>query len=282
MFETIFEADNGKKFTFGRSGGNIYGMSIGDGLSVALGTSQGFSQIGETVETKGVGGRTIDVTGELYGNIEERKNALSNVCAPLTSGRLVFNKAHFIRVHVKSAPTMSPKKGNGRFKMQFYAPFPFYSTIDEKSCSLGEVVPMFRFPINYSGLHTFGKKTGAKATNVENDGDVRVPFRVTIRATGDSSNVTITNLKNRKYLRINENMHLGDQIEIYRDQDNAVRAELTSAGETSDILAKIDEDSTLFELETGENLLNASDNEGGANLSVQFTYYPAKAVLYET
>ena len=119
MFEAVFENDNGTKFTFGLSGGNFFGMSIGDSVDIALGLSQGFSQIGEAVETLTVGGRYIDVKGKLIGNIVERKNALRNACAPFSSGRLVFQKKHYIRVYVKEPPSFSAVKNNGLFTMQF-------------------------------------------------------------------------------------------------------------------------------------------------------------------
>lgn len=282
MFEVIFEADNGKKFTFGRSGSNYFGMSIGNGMDVVLGTSQGFSQIGETVQTQSVGGRVIDVTGEMYGDIEGRKDALRNVCAPMTAGRLVFRKEYFIRVYVKAAPSFSAKRGNGLFKMQFFAPFPYYSTVAEKAYSIGQITKQFRFPINYSTPHRFGTRSAAKATNVHNEGDVPVAFRLDIRADGTCNNVTVTNLKTMAFLRITGELILGDRVAVYRDADNAVRAELTSGGITTDILSRIDEESTLFDLAAGENLLAATDDEGGRNLFVQFSFHPARAALYET
>lgn len=281
MFEVIFEADNGKKFTFGRGGSNYFGMSIGNGMDVALGTSQGFSQIGETVQTQAVNGRTIDVTGELYGDIAQRKNALRNTCPPLTSGRLVFQKSYFIRVYVKAAPSFSAKRGNGLFKMQFFAPFPYFSSLEEKAYSIGAVTKQFRFPVNYSTPHRFGTRSAAKAVTIPNDGDVPVPFRMDIRATGACSNVKVTNLNTLAFLKITGDLSAGDRVTVYHDQDNALRAELTSGGVTTDILSRVDDDSTLFELAAGNNLLAATDDNGGAGMSVQFTFHTARAALYE-
>ena len=282
MFEVIFEADNGKKFAFGRRGSNYFSMNIGAGMSVTLGISQGFTQIGETVQTQCVGSRLIDVTGKMYGDIEKRKDALRNVCAPLTSGRLVFNKEYYIRVYVKESPSFSAKQGDGTFKMQFYAPFPYYSAIAEKAYSIGQTTKQFRFPVNYSKPHRFGTRSTAKATDVNNEGDVPVTFRLDIRADDNCSNVTVTNLKTRAFLRITGTLNQGERVAVYRDQDNAVRAELTSGNVTTDIIDRIDEGSTLFELATGENLLTATDDEGGGKLFVQFTFHPARAALYET
>lgn len=280
-FEVTFEADNGRKFTFGQNGGNYYGMNIGGGLDVALGTSQGFSQIGETVQTQGVSGRVIDVTGEFYGDIAARKNALRSVCPPMTAGRLVFQKLYFIRVYVKTAPTFSAKRGNGWFKMQFFAPFPYYSSMTEKAYSIGAVTKEFHFPVNYSTPHRFGTRSAAKVTNVYNDGDVQVPFRVDIRATSACSNVTVTNLNTLAFLKLTGDLSAGDRVAVYRDSDGVLRAELTSGGVTTDILGRVDDDSTLFELAAGDNLLAAADDNGGVGMVVQFTFYPARAAMYE-
>lgn len=283
MADVYFESDAGKRFAFGKAGSNIYGMSLGNGISVALGTSQGFSQIGETVQTQSVAGRTIDVKGEFYGsNIAERKDALRNVCAPLTAGRLILWGKWFVRVYIKAAPTFSAKRGDGRFMMQLYAPFPFFSQLLESSFSIGEVTKQFRIPINYSTPHRFGTTSTAKATNVENGGDVAVKFRVDIYARGICNDVTITNLNTREMLKINGELGVGDQVAVYQDDNGVLRAELYRDGETLDILGRVDDDSNLFWLRPGENLLAAAESNGGNAMTVRFSFHPARAVLYET
>lgn len=281
-FEVVFEADNGKRFAFGRNGSNYFGMSIGNGMEVNLGTSQGYGQIGETVENQSVGGRPIDVTGEMYGNIVERKNALRSACAPFTSGRLVFQEKHYIRVYVKSAPSFSAVRNNGLFMMQFFAPFPFFFDVNEELHTIGTVTPQFRFPVNYGVPHRFGSKSAARYTNIINSGDVAVPFRLYLRSEGVCTNITISNLKTFAFLKLNGVLNAGDSAEIYRDNENVLRAELTSGGAVSDIISWIDEDSTLFELEVGDNLISANDDEGGTALTARFAFNPAVGALYET
>lgn len=281
-FEVIFEADNGKTFVFGQNGGNYFGMNIGDGVDVSLGTSQGFSQVGETVENQSVGGRSIDVTGEMFGNITERKNALRAACPPLTAGRLIFQRAYYIRVYVKKAPSFSAKRGNGLFKMQFYAPFPYYRSLDEKLSYVGLITPSFRFPVNYGETHRFGTRSAERYTNVRNDGDVRVPFRLFLQSSGTCTNITVTNLKTFAFLKLNGVLNSGETIQIYRDTENVLRVELTSGDMTTDALSWVDEASALFELEPGDNPISASDDEGGAGLTARFAFSPAVAALYET
>lgn len=282
MFEVIFENDNGKNFTFGPNGNNWFGMNIGDGMEITLGKSQGFAQFGETVETQSVPGRTIDVTGRVYGNIVERKNALRNVCTPLASGRLVFQKTHYIRVYVKAAPSFSPVKNNGLFRMQFYAPFPFFSAFSESSQLIGGITKGFRFPVNYSRPHRFGTRSSEKYVNVLNSGDVRIPYKLILRSEGASTNPTITNLTTFAFIRLNGTINSGEYVTVYRDANNVLRAELTSGSAVTDVITWIDDESSLFELESGDNLLSATDDQGGAALVATFSFNPAVAVLYET
>lgn len=282
MYEVIFENDNGKTFVFGRRGNCRYGMNIGTGMEVTLGKSQGFASIGETVETQSVGGRTIDVTGEFYGPIVERKNTLRNVCAPLASGRLIFQNKHYIRVYVKAAPSVSPLRWNGIFKMQFFAPYPFFYEFDERYSEIGGIVSGFRFPVNYGTTHHFGVRRNERYVNIINPGDVRVPFRMFIRSTGTSRNAAITNLSTYETLKINGTLNIGEYITIYRDDQNVLRAEKTSGTTVTDVITWIDDDSNLFELAPGDNLISATDDQGGAALLVILSFHSAVGVLYET
>ncbi len=282
MYEVIFENDNGKKFTFGKNGCCMFAMNIGEGMEVTLGKSQGFAQIGETVETQSVGGRTIDVTGKLWGNMVERKNALRNVCAPLASGRMVFQGTHYIRVYVKAAPSFSAVKNNGLFKMQFFAQYPFFFQFEESYFRLGGVVSGFRFPVNYGTPHHFGVRSNERYVNVLNSGDVRIPFRLVIRSDGSCTNPIITNLTTFAFLKINGKINTGEYITVFRDSLNVLRAELTSGNTVTDVITWIDDESALFELEAGDNLISATDDEGGTAMVASFTFNPAVGVLYET
>lgn len=281
MYNAFFESDNGQEYYFGVKGETLFDMNVGDGVSVNLSTTQGFSQIGETVKNQTVSGRSIEVKGVIYGNIQERKKIMRKTFAPFTSGKLFFEDEYFTRVFVKSPPTFSPIKNDGRFTMLLYAPFPFFYRVEETYVYIGGITPTFRFPINYAGTHTFGKKAPGKYATIINDGDVKVPFHVYIKANAACENVTITNVNTFAFLRLNCTLSGGDVVEVYRDDDNVLNAVLKSSGVVSDIISAIDEESTLFELEVGENVVSALDDNGGENLSVQIAYKPAVVALYE-
>lgn len=282
MFEAVFENDNGSTFVFGIKGSNFFAMNTGEAVSAVIGTSQGFSQIGETLENMAVGGRPIDVSGKLFGNIVERKNALRSACAPLSTGRLVLGNTHFIRVAVKAPPSFSAVKNNGLFKMQFFAPFPYFSEIDEKRYLIGGITPKFRLPVNYKNPHRFGVKSADKYINILNPGDVRIPFKLVIRCDGTSTNPVITNLSTYAFLKFNGTLNAGEFITVYRDNQNVLRAELTQGSVITDVIDWIDDGSTLFELNAGDNLISVNDDQSSSRLSVYVSFNPAQAVLYET
>lgn len=282
MYSIIFESDNGKKYVFGTAGSTVFDMNIGNGVSVNIGTSQGFGQIGETVENQSVSGRPINVKGVVYGDIAERKRTMRNIMAPFAAGRLIFNGEYYIRVYVKDAPSFSPVRADGRFTMQFFAPFPFFRSMDERIVYIGLVTPEFRFPVNYSKPHRFGTKSVARYTNIANNGDVPTPFGVYLYASSECSNITITNLKTLAYLKVNGTLNSGDSMTIYRDDDGVLRAELTASGVVTDAISTIDEGSTLFELNVGDNLISASDDAGGTGLVASFMFREAVAALYES
>lgn len=281
MYNVVFETDNGQKYIFGQDGETVFDMDLGSGISVDIGTSQGFSQVGETVESMTVGGRAITVRGTVFGNVQSRKETMRKVFAPFVWGKLIFEGKYYIRVCVKDTPTFSPVKNDGRFTMLLYAPFPFFYSVDDAYFNIGEIVPTFSFPINYATPHKFGERGTEKYTNVYNNGDIAVPFNVHMETSGTSVNPSIANLDTQEYLKLNGTLTVGDVANIYRDSNNILRAELTADGEVIDILSWIDDGSTLFQLNPGDNIIAFDDDGGGSSLTVKFTFSPAVVAVYE-
>ena len=166
--------------------------------------------------------------------------------------------------------------------MQFYAPFPYFYTFAEDHNLIGEIIPSFRLPVNYSKPHRFGTRSFDRYTNVVNPGDIRVPFKLVLRSEGFCTNPTVSNMQTFSFLRINGSISAGEYITIYRDNNNVLRVELTQGDVVTDVIDWLDDESSLFELEPGDNLISASDNFGGASLVASFSFNPAQAVLYET
>lgn len=282
MYSVVFESDSGEKYVFGKSGDTAFDIDLGNGVPVNIGTTQGFSQKGETVQSINVSGRLITVKGAVYGDVQKRKRTMRKVISPFSTGRIVFEGEYYTFVYVKNPPTFSTSKNDGRFSMQFFAPFPFFYSVNSQFYEIGSIRKMFAFPVNYANPHRFGEKSDSKYKNILNDGDVKVPFSIYLKSSGTSSNIVVANMKTLQTLKINGTLNAGDYVNIYRDNENILRAELTSDGVTSDIISWIDESSDLFELEVGDNLISANDDEGGASLTAKITFNPAVVALYES
>ena len=281
MYNVIFETDNGQKYVFGKDGETVFDMDLGNGVSVDIGTSQGFSQVGETVESMTVGGRTITVHGTVFGNVQSRRKMMRKVFAPFVWGKLTFEGKHYIRVCVKDSPSFSPIRDDGRFTMRLNAPFPFYYSVEDAHYNIGEILPMFSFPVNYATPHKFGERGTEKYTNVYNGGDVAVPFNVHMETFGTSANPLIVNLDTQEYFKLNGTLTAGDVANIYRDSNNILRVELSTDGELVDILSWVDDGSTLFQLNPGDNIIAFDDDGGGSSLTVKFSFSPAVVAVYE-
>lgn len=281
MYNVIFESDNGLKYAFGKAGNTVFDMDLGSGVSVNIGTSQGFAQVGESVENQSVSGRPINVKGVVFGNVQELKKRMRKVFAPFVSGKLVFEGKYYTRVYVKTTPTFSPVRNDGRFSMQLFAPFPFFYSVEETSVAIGEIKPLFRFPVNYSQPYMFGTKVNTKYKTIYNDGDVKTPIGIKIIASADSENITISNLETFEYLKLNGTLFAGDVVTIYRDENNILRVDLESNGSVLDAIYMVDESSTLFDVNVGDNIIAVNSDDGGDNLSVTIFFNEAVVALYE-
>ena len=283
MYSARFESDNGLTFVFGKNGGNVFDMDLGSGVSVDIGTSQGFSQIGETVETLAVNSRTITVTGVLFRDIDNQKKNMRKIFAPFVAGKLIFEDGHYTRVYVQDPPSFSSVKQDGRFTMQLFAPFPYFYGQNERFVEIGRIEPMFSFPVNYAEPHSFGKLSEGRFSTKYNDSDVKVPYCFLIGINGISTNPTVTNLLTFEFLKINGAFSSGYVIDVFRDENNVLRANLTdSDGNVTDIISMIDDESTFYELSVGDNLDSINDDEGGVGMNAKVSFKPVVVALYES
>jgi hypothetical protein len=88
-------------------------------------------------------------------------------------------------------------------------------------------------------------------------------------------------METQAFLRLTGEFEAGERIAVYRDENNAIRAENTTGGVTRDILGRLDDESNLFELAVGDNLLAATDDYDGKGMTVRFTFHSARAAMYE-
>lgn len=281
MYTAEFIADNGTSFKFDLTNNLVFDIDGLSGLNVDLKTAQGARRIGESLQASSIKGTNLTIRGQIYQDITKVKSKMQKAFPPFGSGRLIFENKYYIYTYVKNTPKFSPSNNRGDFDLRLFAPFPLFRKLKENIFYIGQVIPMFSFPVTYSPTHQYGLKNPSKYINVFNDGDIKAAFTVNFSTNSTSSNITLTNLSTFAFLKLNGTITADEKIKIYYDTNNQLRCELIKKGKVTNILSWIDEDSTLFELEIGDNLILASDEADGANLVTTIIFNTAVASVYE-
>lgn len=245
------------------------------GYTTNLSTSQGYEQIGNSVDGSSVSGQSININGFVLGIKPEAKQLLLSVFAPQTGGRLYWEDKRWIDVYVKSSPTITQEK-NSRFNMSLYAPYPYWRSVQKTTRRLGVVTKMFSFPVNYAKAHKFGEVDMSGAMNCYNNGSAPTVFSVSIKFKVDVVNPVITCIHCGKFLRLNGTMAAGDFVTITQENGSVI-VEKTAEGETVNALDMLDDASDLFQLEIGDNVLQTSADQNGEYMEVVLQYYESWA-----
>ena len=76
MYNAKFENSNGEIFYFGYQYGNLFDIDGLTGLDVSVSMSQGFNQVGKTVENLSIGSNLLEISGRLLGEAKESKRKM--------------------------------------------------------------------------------------------------------------------------------------------------------------------------------------------------------------
>lgn len=110
MFDAIFTASSGQSFSFGYKAGVLYSIDpIGD-LPVELETSQGYQQVGATVESRSISGVTRTITGRILRNTAYLKRQLRDIFTPGATGRLTVAGKYYCDAEVQRCPRHQCRK----------------------------------------------------------------------------------------------------------------------------------------------------------------------------
>lgn len=244
-----------------------------DSISVDVGTSQGFDQIGVSIDNMAVGERGLGIIGKIDNFTEEHTKALVSMFSPMTYLRLYFEERYWIDVVVTETPAFTYNLRSVTFAVHFMAPYPYWKSIQENYYKLGGVRGGFTFPVCYTGLHTFGTQQEILFVNCYNAGNTKVDYIAEmICASGSLTGVTLRSATNGKYIHVSTAFESGDVVRIFRE-NNILRVTKTSMGVTSDAFSDLDEDSNLFFVEIGDNVIKAEADSGDGKLEVAIRFY---------
>lgn len=262
---------NGDALIFDYSHGYLINKPKGiDTIQVKLSQAQGIDQVGSTVQSATVQARPVTVSGVIVGeNGATRKNALTATVRPDIPGKL-YADDYFLDVYVTATPTVEARGKCANFQFSLNAAYPYWQKADKVAKALFGVENRFKFPWNISRAYKFGQLMEAQFVNIANNGQLPVPFTVTITATDTVENPKITNVQTGEFLLLNKTLEPGETVVVENTHDKTY---VTSSVDGS-IRGALDLDSTLFRLSVGDNVLKPEADSGLAQLDVQITFAP--------
>jgi arabinogalactan oligomer/maltooligosaccharide transport system permease protein len=99
-------------------------------------------------------------------------------------------------------------------------------------------------------------------------------------AAGDVTDYGIINIYTGEELKIRDTLSAGQTVRVYRE-DGRLRVEKTVDGEKTNIFAALDEDSTLFWMNAGDNVIRMTAGEGADQLTASISFYAEYAGVYD-
>lgn len=277
MFDAIFKASNGLTFSFGYKAGVLWSITpLGD-LPVDLETSQGYQQVGATVESRSISGVTRTVTGRILRNQDYCKRQLRDVFAPYVTGRLTVAGAYWCDAEVQRTPDISVAGRWPTFSFQLYCPSPFWRSVGETTVTTLQVTPAFRLPTRYT-THQYGIREQADYLRVHNPGLDTQEFTLTLTAHGTVTNPGVLDPETGEYLRFVCTLQDTDQLRVYREAGRLVIQQIIS-GQAVNGFGLLDEQSTLWTLPHGTHPWQRTADAGAEKLYLTLSFCPAFATL---
>lgn len=261
--------ENGDSIEFTYDNGYIISKPDGiDTVSVNISEAQGINQTGTTIQSVNVNSRPVNVYGRLVGYFQsERKKELLSVIRPDLSARL-YADDYYLDVRPSATPVIEPRANFASFQFSLLAAYPYWQKDESVTATLSGVSRGFKFPWNISRKYRFGEVVNAQFININNKGEIPVPFTVVFNALAEVSNPQLTDAKTGKYLLVNKDLIAGERltIEITHERINAY------SSVDGECRGAIDLRSSFNRLAVGDNVIKPDASSGKENLLVDMKY----------
>ena len=292
MYKLKYIPDLGTAITLGSETQIAADLLDINGVSININSSSGSGRIGESVISSFISGKTFSISGVIYGkDLSSGKDMIRKSFRPFGSGKLYFNENYYIKVYVKSTPTFSPSRGDGRFSIQLYAPFPFFKKSVSNYYTLNIVNASFSYPVNFSTPHKFGETNLSSIIKIKNDGDSECNYKLTVYPNdqdyaAEFSNFKLENITTGQYLEINGDLKHGERLVISRDDDGYLSAVAESSSGTRDVINWISDSSNFFYINAGQSTIRfTAERTGGNSLfppEVELEFREVRGSVYES
>lgn len=259
----------GDSLTFTYDKGYLINKPEGvDTVSVTMTEAQGINQVGSTIQSANVQSRPVNVSGRLVGDNQAlRKERLLSVIRPDLTGRL-YADDYYLEVRPTETPVIEPRAQLAAFSFSLLAPYPYWRRDEKAAMALRGLQYMFKLPCNFSKPYRFAQYMESAFINVQNRGQVPIPFRVTFHAVQPCKNPKIINANTGQYLLLNKEMAEGERIVV----DITHGRTTVTSSKDGDIRGALSLQSRLNRLAVGDNILKTVADEGEIHLEATIEY----------
>lgn len=235
-------------------------------------------QDGAVVTSTKIEPREITITGDIEKNENELENreTLIRFFDPKLVGEMYITRNNIERKIQYRVSALDFATN----KMADYIEFtlvlestedPYFSDAQNKGNNLALISPQFAFPLVIRPL-TKGKIMGYRVYKpvmpLVNNGDKETGIEIIITAKrGIMKNIKLT-LNNSDYMQVNVTLQQWDVLTI---NTNARKKSVTLNG--TNIINKIDRNSTFFSLKIGKNILKYECEDGATNVDIDVQFY---------
>ena len=223
--------------------------------------------------------RQIDVTVVIRGNIEYNRQLLHQLCRVRAQIRLHFETdagVRYIDGYVKSIESNRFSDPAFDMTISFICPDPYFKGESDVTESLSRTYGAFFFGFG------MGRPTGItdplRTATINCDTEMETGIIITVELTASitsSGSIRIVNATTGEYFQISGYAFGKGDIITINTIDGQKSCTVLSGYDETDIIAYVDDDSTWFQLSSGENqfnyFLNGDIYDGSAEVTFTFT-----------
>lgn len=231
-----------------------------DGLTNNIYTSKSPRQDGTTIDNTDLQDRPISIQGKIITTnreeMQRRRNELLKAFN-LKCGGVLCYKGLYINCEVHTAPIFKYTSHNIlEWVVELIGPNPYLETLE-----LGEEINTWINGLKFKFSLPFKmKQRGPAMKNIINDGHVETPVKIYFK--GPAVNPTIYNRTTGEFIRVIRELGTDDTLIINTEFGNKTVEIDVRGGNITNAFNYIDLDSTFFNLQVGDNLIEyTSDNK---------------------
>ena len=241
--------------------------------------TQAMEQHGYTLHELLMESRTITVTGHIHGpegvrEMYKLRRALNRICNPLNGvGTLVYQNdagVYHIDAFCRGTPYETKIQNVQTLSLVFECPQVFFTTERANEAALAYVEGGLCFPLITPGF--FG--TIGYQVTIDNDGDYQTPMEIFIG--GGAINPKVINETTGAFVQVEKHIQAHEQLYINTDTEHNEVSLLTVDEHSQPVKVNaysyLSDDSDLFMLPQGENLLSFRTDDNNTHIRIRLLF----------